>query len=131
MVGSSALITATVSDSYVLPPNSSLSISMDVFNQHFQMQKVEDKTYTYTVGPLSGETAIIATTTLTTEPSALYGLDQAIILLSTKIQSADGMKKFWDEVAFSVLEFARAVVAIFQHASTQVLETDKLVLITN
>ena len=58
-------------------------------------------------------------------------IDQSIAGLEAKIQSSSGLNKFLDELELVGLEIVRGVVSIFQHATTQTIESDQLLLIVN
>jgi hypothetical protein len=131
--GNVAEINVAVNSSYVLPANSTLSIQALVEGVQDQSISIVSKSLFEISTPalFPGNTTVEVSAILTTEPSALSVIDNEITSLKISADAANGLKRFWDEVAIIALEVARGIVGIFQHTTTQSLEVDKLNLIVN
>ena len=131
-VGDLAVITATVSASYVLQPNASLIIEGSLNGgAPIMMTGTGVGPFIYKTPALGESESFVATIELIQEPSAMASLDSSILKFQVEIQSSSGINRFWAQVELVFFEIAKAVLGLFQHSKTQVLETDTLNLMVN
>ena len=80
---------------------------------------------------LSSNTVFTTDVTLSVKPAQLVALEKSIGSVKGQISAAHGFGKLVAETELAFLELLKTVISVFEHPSSQALETDKLILNVN